>query len=361
LTSPRKPFSDHSAARWLGEEPPEIEFTIDHIVPTGMVTLLIAEGGAGKSLLMQNSGTVIPNGLPFLGLGVAAGNVAGIFAEDVDPVLHHRQARLNNAHDIDMESLATRFFPMTLAGQDAILFDDDGSTALLREIEEELKDIEELRLLLIDNVALVFAGNENDRIQVTQFLNALNGLAQRLNIGIMLSTHVSKSTDGSPLRAASGSTAFINACRSVLVLHAERSEEGACLELIKSNHERPGLKISLIWEDGVLRSKTEHKGAVASIDRNNVRKALVEALGMAVAKGMEPSYSIAARNLYAPKLVKNLYPDIVNGYTIKELERALGECIAGDEILIKTVGRSGREKRIVVPAVPNKSGVRRHG
>ena len=40
-------------SRWLGKEPKPLEFAIEDLVPKGMVTLLVAQGGAGKSLLCQ--------------------------------------------------------------------------------------------------------------------------------------------------------------------------------------------------------------------------------------------------------------------------------------------------------------------
>jgi RecA-family ATPase len=122
----------------------------------------------------------------------------------------------------------------------------------LPELEADLTIIPGLVLLCIDNAALVYAGEENDRTEVTQFMAALNGLASRLGIGIVLSTHKSKSTDGSPLRAASGSTAWINAARHVLDLQPESSGQGPCLTVIKSNCTKPGEKIPLVWINGVL-------------------------------------------------------------------------------------------------------------
>ena len=47
IEQPMPRIKDGSADRWLGKEPAPIEFTIEDLVPEGMVTLLIADGGAG--------------------------------------------------------------------------------------------------------------------------------------------------------------------------------------------------------------------------------------------------------------------------------------------------------------------------
>ena len=95
----------NDCSRWVGKEPPPLVFTIHDLVPQGMVTLLIADGGAGKSMLMQTAMTCIPSGLPFLGKSTSGGATVGLFAEDPDAVLHLRQQRINKSLDVSMESL----------------------------------------------------------------------------------------------------------------------------------------------------------------------------------------------------------------------------------------------------------------
>src|SRR5262245_20450793 len=75
------PISNASTRRWLGKKAPPIEFIADGLIPRSMVTLMTAEGGAGKSLLDQLACAVIPADLPFLGKKVIRGAAAGIFAE----------------------------------------------------------------------------------------------------------------------------------------------------------------------------------------------------------------------------------------------------------------------------------------
>ena len=252
--APRKfpRIADGDCARWVGVDPPVLEFTIADLVPLGMVTLLVAEGGAGKSLLLQTAITCIPTGLAFLAKATIGGSAVGLFAEDPTEALHWRQSKINKILDVDMEALVGRAFVQSYFGFDAALWRDGEATPFMTELENELAQIAEIRLLIIDNVATVYHDNENLRTSVTAFLTALNGLAARLRIAIILSTHTSKSSDGSTARSASGSTAWVNAARAVLELRPGDDEGSVVLTLIKANHTKAGEKIQLVWVDGVL-------------------------------------------------------------------------------------------------------------
>jgi RecA-family ATPase len=201
-----------------------------------MVTLLTSQGGAGKTLLLQMAGAIVAaGGMTFLGKVAVTGKAAGVFAEDPEPVLHVRQPRINEFLGIDYDRIAGRYFPQSYFGLSAQLWRKGEPTPFFGELEDQLSRIEALRLATLDNAAVLFAGDENSRSEVTEFMSLLNGLADRLSIGIILSAHASKSHDGTPLRVSSGSTAWVNACRSVLELKAAEGEQGPSLVVVKAN------------------------------------------------------------------------------------------------------------------------------
>src|SRR5262249_55624247 len=117
--------------------------------------------------------------------------------------------------------IAGRYFPQSYFGMDAQLW-RDGPADLFHHLDaEQLCKIEALRLLTLDNSVILYAGDENSRPEVTAFMSALNGMADRHQIGILLSAHPSKSYDGSASRVSSGTTAWVWASRSVLELKRE--------------------------------------------------------------------------------------------------------------------------------------------
>ena len=317
---PLPDISEACVSRWLGVEPEPLEFAIRDLAPSGMTTLLVAEGGGGKSVFMQTAISCIAAGQLFVGKRCEPGGAAGIFVEDSERVLHLRQKRINTTLGIDEEALLGRAFVQSYAGFDTTLWGDSGPTDFAYELEHQLSKIENLRLVVLDNAALLFSGNENDRVQVTAFLNYLNGVAQRLGVAIILTTHQSKSTDGSTLRAASGSTAWVNGARSVLKLEKGEEEDTATLTLIKANHAKPGEEIPLVWRDGVLCPVRTETGIIAHIEKRNAETAFLDALDALEKQGRQVSASRAAQN-YGPKVAKRM-PQ-ARRVKLQDLERAM--------------------------------------
>jgi RecA-family ATPase len=308
-----------------------------------MITLLAAEGGAGKTLLQQLALTCVAKGLPFLGKATTPGVAAGLFAEDPKEVLHGRQRRICDEVGVDLWMLQGRLVPLSFAGHDAVLWRDGQRTSLCRSIEKQLARITDLRLLAIDNAALVFGDDENDRGSVTRFMSALNGLAARLGAAILLSTHKAKSSDGSTLRAASSSTAWINAARSVLDLSPGNAEqdEAPSLRLLKANHTQPGERLTLRWRNGVLGVDAPAGGLVGAIEQRNAKRVFLDLLAKLNAEGRSVSSNSRAGN-YAPKLFADR-PDR-EGFSRTEFARAMEALFSEDAIEVRGYRmRNGRK------------------
>ena len=112
-------------------------------------------------------------------------------------------------------------------------------------------------LIAIEAAANVFAGNENDRAQVQQFIGLLRRLAVRSGAAVLLIAHPSQSglATGS---GTSGSTAWNNSVRSRLYFagakKSEDNDEGDIRELkvMKSNYGPVGEIVRLRWQHGVF-------------------------------------------------------------------------------------------------------------
>ena len=313
-------ISKADASRWQGIEPEPIKFTIAGLVPEGMTTLLVSEGGAGKSILLQTACTCIPNGLPFLGRETAGGNVAGVFAEDPEAVLHLRQTRINAVLSVDMEALGGRSFIQSYSGLNATLWRDNAPTAFMADLEAQLSRIEELRFVGLDNAALLYSGSENDRLEVTAFVNALNGMAERLKAGIILSTHVSKSADGTALRVASGSTAWVNASRSVLKLENANEPDRATLTLVKANHTKPGEKTPLVWQDGVLVAEPPPDSFEAGVRKRRLEKLVLDKI--------EEAWNAKSPYSDVPQAVSRYLPSVLARTTDFRVDELKAEMLA---------------------------------
>jgi len=294
-----------STRRWMGKVPKPTAFAADGLFPIGKVTLLTAEGGAGKSLLMQSAAYCVGAGIPFLGKSVTTGAAYGLFAEDDDDTLHGRHQRICDVLRIDPETIADRCLIDSYADKEAVLWADDKPTKFMVELESDLQAIEGLTLVLIDNSALVYGGDEMNRNEVTRFLHCLSGMASRLRCALVLSTHKSKSDDGTTIKAASGSTAWINRARHVLELKPETEAAGPTLKCRKSNVMRPSdLDIKLTWDNsGVLVEVSPASTMDISMMRSRLDNAILTMTREAWDAGQPFSKSANAEDRYLPAVM----------------------------------------------------------
>jgi hypothetical protein len=336
-TDCRPKISECSTARWLNKELRPIEWIVNGLIPREMVTLLPAEGGAGKTMLAHAACAAVAAGRPMIGRPVTMGAAAGLFAEDPADVLHGRHERICREYGIDPAAIASQCFIASYFGHDAVLWKDGAPTQFLAELETDLKSIPELVLLVIDNAALVFAGEENDRTEVTQFMAALNGLASRLGVAILLSTHKSKSTDGSTLRAASGSTAWINAARHVLDLQPESNSQGPGLKVIKSNCTKPGEEIQLTWISGVLMPLPSPDAFERRITEGHLVQKILELVRDGDKRGVPYSSAPQASDRYLPAILAR------KGFKREEARSAMLTML--DNGILQQIPRTGQRRQ----------------
>ncbi len=74
------------------------------------------------------------------------------------------------------------------------------------------------RLLILDPLAAVFGGSENDRAAVREFVSALDRWGREHRCAILLIAHPPKPASGAPAPRYSGSTDWRNAARTVWTL-----------------------------------------------------------------------------------------------------------------------------------------------
>jgi len=230
------------------------QFAIEQIAPLAEVTLFTGPGSAGKSLLGQQLATAAAAGQNCLGLGVQPGPAIYLTCEDDADQLHWRQQHLCDAMGVPMASLAGKLHLISRRGAlDTPLctFASDGTL----ERQPACNRIEEMiratgsKLVFLDNVAHLFTGNENDRGQVTRFINLLNRLAGNTGAAILLIAHPNKSGDN-----YSGSTAWLNAVRSQVTIDLQRDADGAVIDADarvlttgKANYSRLGEAVRFRW------------------------------------------------------------------------------------------------------------------
>lgn len=319
--------------------PPERVFIVPGWLAPGHVTMLSAEGGGGKTTLAVQLCMSAALGRPWLGIETAHATAMMLAAEDDDDELHRKVVRYAGFMAVRKAELAGRLFLQGRVGMpNMLLAHPKGKPPeplpLLGHIEEQAKAAG-VRLIVIDNAAQFFAGEENARAEVTAFVNALAGIARRLQAAVLLLAHPPK--NGADY---SGSTAWHASVRCLWTLRRalEIDEDGADLSdvlvlcRVKSNYAKPGEEIRLRWVDGILRLADEPVSAMdVAFARQNAQATFLKALDELTTQGRSTSHDRRAGN-YAPKLMveaglANMVDGLAGNIGRRDLERAMNDLL----------------------------------
>jgi RecA-family ATPase len=169
-------------------------------------------------------------------------------AEEELEELHRRLEPIAATCGVDPGDLGDLHL-VPLAGLDAVLAAPSkpgviAATAVWRGLEALVEEINP-RLVIIDTSADAYAGDENKRYEVRQFIGLLRGLAIRCDLAVLLLSHPSQ-TGLSSGSGTSGSTAWSNSVRSRLYLDKSKASDGEeinadirILSVKKANYGQP--------------------------------------------------------------------------------------------------------------------------
>lgn len=237
-------------------QPPQ--FVWDDYLPRGVVTLMGAHGGTGKSTIALMLGVCTALGRPLFGVDTVQCKTLFVSLEDSAHIVRHRLAFICSLWDINPASLDGKLHIVD-GTENPELFSADSrgageTTATYSELRE-LVQFEDVGLVVVDNASDAYGGDEIQRRQVRAFIRALVDVARLNNCAVMLLAHVDKAT--SRARNAeggegySGSTAWHNSARSRLFM--TRTETGTLtIEHQKSNLGRCRERLTLEWPDAGL-------------------------------------------------------------------------------------------------------------
>lgn len=210
-TQPERKPLDWKALHF--QTPPERDWVIPHWLGCGYVTLLAGPGGVGKSLLAQQIASHIATGTPFIEPIPKARKVLVWAGEDDHDEVWRRQMNIAEVMGTDLTAYDDLIIE-SFAGRSCTLvetvFGTIQPTKLIDELAEQVADYG-AEVIVLDNIARLFGGNENERHHVTTFVNLVAGACNRYRpTAIVLLGHPAKS-EGSEW---AGSTAWEAAVRS---------------------------------------------------------------------------------------------------------------------------------------------------
>jgi hypothetical protein len=217
-------------------------------------SLFTGAGATGKSLLALQLGMSVASGIPWLNVSVTKMRVFFVTCEDDKDELDNRMWNIRQAAP-DTYGRMPSDTPMHVifrVGHDSVLcIEQNGRTAkgpFWKTLNGLLQKYPGPKLLMIDTVADVYAGDESNRSGVTTFLKANIGeLAMRNNATPILLAHPPKSNHD-----YSGSTAWHNSVRNRVYLeHPDPDARGIYRTMTnrKSNSSAGNEEMTLMWKN----------------------------------------------------------------------------------------------------------------
>jgi len=263
---------------------PNRDWVVPNLIPSKTVTLMMGDGGTGKSLLALQLAAAAVTGQDWIGNEVKQGPVVVLSAEDDEDELHRRFDAVFRHFNADMRTVNDLRF-LSLAGEDAVLGglhnEQIKPTKLFHFVEAEVARTKPV-LVVFDTLADLFGGNEINRTQTRQFIGLLRGISVRHDCASLLLGHPSVAGMQSGT-GSSGSTAWSNSVRSRLYL--ERIQENGFepnsdlrrLTTKKANYGKVGTQIGLKWNQGVF---TVEEAATSQSNGVGLAKAQAEFMAM---------------------------------------------------------------------------------
>lgn len=256
----RQPLPFTRLAEWVDRDIPERQFLVPGLIPDGCVTSLYGDGGSGKTLiaLWLMAAMASRYGATWMGERPLGWKSVGLFAEDDEVELIRRLHRICTGMDLDFAKVAPNITVLAGVGMDTTIayYAETGELCITPLMDGLIAKVREegASLLVLDYAAAIFAGNELDRLQVSDFMRRLNALARDSGIAILLLGHPSmEGMKGG--RGTSGSTAWRNQSRSFLHLTVDEEQDDPeartllTLSHTKSNYSRWG-RVFKLASDG---------------------------------------------------------------------------------------------------------------
>jgi len=338
---------------------PAQKWTVHQRIPANQVCILSGHGSTGKSMIGLH--LCVAHAAPrndWLKSLVTPGPSLFLDAEETIEQIHIRLDPLTQLYDCTYQDLIDGGLAVKTLIDDAIMATVDKNgvvvpTNLYRQVLEYAGDIKTTQIV-IANAANVFAGNENDRSQVQQFVGLLKRVALASGGSVVLITHPSL-TGLATETGLSGSTQWHNAVRARMWLHGVKSngadrQEGSdlrILEFMKNQYGPLGENIALQFKDGMFRpmpgiSSTDKLARESSVDE--VFLTILRRFGDVRRVSPNPGPT------YAPKRFEDEDEATAIKADRKELEGAMRRLLSSGRITPKKWGSPAHERTYLTPS-----------
>jgi hypothetical protein len=326
---------------------PERQWIIQDWLPEGELTALYGPPGSGKSMAALQLALAVASGTKWLNMPAKQMPVLTVACEDSADELHRRLASCKGdaTYSFALDDPETRknWYGWPRVGADNILAQSDPRTGKVvpgpfwPELRAQLSWMPKgPKLVVLDTIADIFAGSENDRPAVNSFLKTCLG---RLRIDyeatVLIVGHPAKS-DSSQY---SGSTAWDGGVRSRWYMGKyesnDRLSDHRVLSRTKSNYastSAAGGRLVLQWVNGTFIPVIETEIIDPELNEN------CQLVYAAIAKEAESGSGLLNNHTLSPKNLYN-WPTLRNTYGVKMPRVVIDECLGrliADGLIEKT-------------------------
>jgi RecA-family ATPase/DNA polymerase I-like protein with 3'-5' exonuclease and polymerase domains len=348
------PFINFS--NWDHEPAPPRAWAVDERIPLYQTTLFSGEGSAGKSMVQLQLSFAHVLMREWLGVVPMPGPALFVDAEDNSDELHRRGDQILKHYGATWADVRGGLHLMSFAGLDAVLAVVDRSgkiepTPLYKVLLEAASDLKP-KMIGIAAAANVFAGNENDRSQVQQFIGLLTRMAIAAGGTVQLITHPSL-TGINTDTGLSGNTQWHNSVRARCYLRSVKAKEGEqpdsdLREMVfkKNNYGPISASIILRYQNGLFLPEP----GVTSIDQAT-REATAQEIFLDLLKRFNAENRKVSANKgpnYAPAVFAREDEAKLARLTSKDLDTAMSRLFRNNKIHNEPCGRPSRPNFYIV-------------
>ena len=236
-------LAEASVSTLIDTVPPEVRWLIPGVLPLGVVGILGATGGIGKSTSVLMHAICIAMGRGVWGWDTPdPGGVLILSAEDDRDEVHRRIHRvldhLASQMTLDVDAVRARLFVACRVGADNLLTRVEDRTVVRTGMAERIAasalQVPDLRLIVPDPLARFRAGGANGEEEATRFVEALEEIRSGTGATVLVPAHVGKGSTGRGMDdlqdAIRGSSALVDGARWVATMirmaQAEAKERG---------------------------------------------------------------------------------------------------------------------------------------
>jgi RecA-family ATPase len=341
-------------ADWPDEQPVGVEWLAFQRIPRGDVSTIHGDGGSGKTDgLLQLASACARGAQDWFGAVIQPGPSIFLSVEEPEQEIRRRLHRLGERDGYDPRALKDLHFWFPDDLKDCALAAPDKTgimqpRPLFEALEKKIAEIGPV-LVVLDNVAATYIGEQIGRVHARTFTNLFRGIARGPSRpAVVLLDHPSLSgiTNGT---GRGGNMDWRNGVRGALYLRYpdDRAEADAgvrILEVVKSNYGPIGEKVKLQWVKGGLAVQGTPSALQQATQDSQADEKFLELLALHNRLGIDVGYS-TGRN-YAPKIFAD-HPDS-GGYKGRVFATAM-QRLLGNKIELEAVGpKSKGKKRLVV-------------